>query len=94
MFNDDPVFRMRLLARSAAQQVDSVKLPCQVLDIPRSTCYRWRKQWIRCGAETLPRDGRPASGQRLCGASTAGHRGVLEDEPRPLPGAQVDWPCS
>lgn len=60
MLNDDPVYVMRLQAMSAAQQLGSVKLACQVLDIPRSTFYRWRKQWIRYGPEILrPRERRP-----------------------------------
>jgi transposase-like protein len=49
--NDDPVYLMRLHAISAPQELGSVKLACQALDIPCSTLYRWRKQWIRYGAE-------------------------------------------
>lgn len=59
MLNDDPVYLMRLQAMSAAEELGSVKLACQVLDIPRSTFYRWRKQWVRYGAEILrPRERR------------------------------------
>lgn len=40
---------MRPQAMSAAQQLGSVKLAYQVLDIPRSAFYRWRKRWLRYG---------------------------------------------
>jgi len=59
LLNDDPIYLMRLQAMSAAQQLGSVKLACQVLDIPRSTFYRWPKQWLQYGPEILrPRERR------------------------------------
>lgn len=57
--NDDPLYLMRLQAMSAADQLGSVALACRVLDIPRSTFYRWRKQWLQYGREILrPRERR------------------------------------
>ena len=57
--NDDPLYLMRLQAISAADQLGSVALACRVLDIPRSTFYRWRKQWLQYGREILrPRERR------------------------------------
>lgn len=55
MPKDDPVFVPRLQAMSAASSWGSVNLAYQVLHIPRSTFYRWRKQWIRYGPEILRR---------------------------------------
>ena len=59
MLNDDPIYLMRLQAIAAVQQLGSVQLACRVLDIPRSTYYRWRKQMLRHGSEILrPRERR------------------------------------
>jgi transposase InsO family protein len=59
MLHDDPVYLLRLQAMSAAQQLGSVQLACRMLDIPRSTFYRWRRQWLQYGPEMLrPRERR------------------------------------
>ena len=59
MINDDPIFVLRVQAMSAARQLGSVALACRILDIPRSTFYRWRRQWLRYGPEILrPRERR------------------------------------
>jgi transposase len=59
MSNDDPVYLMRLQAMAVAEHLGSVQLACRVLDIPRSTFYRWRRQWLRHGPEILrPRERR------------------------------------
>src|SRR2546428_9861303 len=50
---------MRLQVMAAVPQLGSVQLACRVLDIPRSTYYRWRKQMLQHGSEILrPRERR------------------------------------
>jgi len=59
LLNDDPLYLIRLQAMSAADQLGSVALACRLLDIPRSTFYRWRNQWLQYGREILrPRERR------------------------------------
>ena len=59
MLNDDPLYLMRLQVMAAVPQLGSVQLACRVLDIPRSTYYRWRKQMLQHGPEILrPRERR------------------------------------
>src|SRR5207249_1522808 len=59
LLHDDPLYLIRLQAMSAADHFGSVAVACRVLDIPRSTFYRWRKQWLQYGREILrPRERR------------------------------------
>ena len=55
MLNDDPLYLMRLQAMSAADQLGSVALACRVLDIPRSTFYRWRKTYAGMSVSEVQR---------------------------------------
>jgi transposase InsO family protein len=56
---EDVVYRFRLRIFALAQEMSNVRSACRAMGVHPSTYYRWRKQLLRYGPETLrPRERR------------------------------------
>ncbi len=59
MTDDDALFRFRVRVFGVAQELGNVRAACRMFGIHPSTFYRWRRQLLRSGMESLrPRERR------------------------------------